>query len=80
MKIWIKRGAFKKWIDDVESFDIKSSMEIDGNIHPVSTRFVCKHSSGAFSVTPVENLLDSEWGVIPCPSVTQTGRMISSDS
>jgi hypothetical protein len=66
MRIWYKHGLAKFWIEDVESFDIKTSMELDGNIHPVSPRFVCRHGSGAFSVTPVENLLTTRWGVIPC--------------
>ena len=76
MRIWIKRGAMRKWIKDVHSFDIKTSMQLDGNVVPVSTRFVCKHTNGAFSVTPVSNLLETEWGIEPCQSVTPTAQTI----
>lgn len=62
--IWIKRGIRTHWIKNVDAFEIKTSMEVDGNVLPVSTRFVCKHCDGALSITPVPNLLELQWGIV----------------
>ena len=78
--IWIKRGIRTNWIKNVEAFEIKSSMELDGNIVPVSTRFVCKHGDGGFSVTPVPNLLELQWGIVHGDGIHRPDRSIQSAS
>lgn len=62
--IWIKRGLRTQWIKDVESFDIKASMEIGGETFKTHPRFVCKHTDGGMSFTPVPQLLELRWGII----------------
>ena len=62
--IWYKTGLRTHWIKDVENFDIKATMEIDGSLVACPVQFVCKHTHGGMSFTPVPKLLEIRWGII----------------